>query len=53
MGDRSNVTVTTTPVSPYEEARRKFARAQKAYEHACAEMRRADEELARSRLFTK
>ena len=34
---------------PYREARRKFTRAQEAYKRACAKMRKADDELARSR----
>jgi hypothetical protein len=47
--DRKNLTITSEPVSPYDEARAKFRRAQAAYKHACAEMRLADDELARSR----
>ena len=46
--DRKNLTITSEPVSPYDEARAKFRRAQAAYKHACAEMRLADDELARS-----
>ena len=34
---------------PYEEARDKFNLAHEVYKNACAEMRLADDELARSR----
>ena len=46
--DRKNLTITSEPVSPYDEALAKFRRAEKAYKSACAEMRLADDELARS-----